>query len=100
MALLSFLNDTRSISPHQHGFLPRRSYVANLLILEEAVTRTVGVGHAVDVLYLNFRKALESANHRFLLAKIKSFGLGDVVVHWTQAYLSRRDSRVDIGGEL
>ncbi len=42
--LLSSRSDTRSTSPHQHGFLPRRSSLSNLLVFEEAVTRTVDEG--------------------------------------------------------
>ncbi len=38
-------------------------------------------------------------NHRFLLAKKKSFGLGDVVVRWIEAYISGRVSKVHVGGE-
>ncbi len=36
-------------------------------------------GHTVDVIYLDFAKAFESVSYRFLLAKMKSFCLGDVV---------------------
>ncbi len=53
----------------------------------------------VDVIYLNFAKAFGSVNHRFFLAKMMPFGLGDVVVLWIEAYLSRRVSRVPVGGE-
>ncbi len=44
------------------------------------MTRMMDEGHTVDVIYLDFAKALDSVNHRFILVKIKSFGLGDVVV--------------------
>ncbi len=44
-------------------------------------------------------EAFDSVNHRFLLTKIKSFGLGDVVVRWIEAHLSGRVSRVHVGGE-
>ncbi len=74
-ALFSFLSDTRSISPYQHGFLPRRSCLSNLLVFEEAVTRMIDKSHTVDVIYLDFAKAFVSVNHKFLLAKMKSFGL-------------------------
>ncbi len=36
--LLCFRSDSRSISPHQHSFLPRRSCSSNLLVSEEVVT--------------------------------------------------------------
>ncbi len=98
-ALLSFYSGPRSILSHQHGFLPRRSCHSNLLVFEEAVTRMMDEGHTVDVIYLDFAKAFDSANHRFLLAKMKSFGLGDVVVRWIEAHLSGRVSRVHVAGE-
>ncbi len=68
---------TRSFSPHQHGFLPPRSCLYNLLVFEKAVTRLQDEGHTVEVTYLDFAKAFDSVNHRFLLGKMKSFGLGD-----------------------
>ncbi len=66
---------------------------------ERPVTRMIDEGHAADVIYLDFAKAFDSVNHRFLLAKMKSFGLGDVVVRWIETYLSGRVSRVHVGGE-
>ncbi len=57
-------------------------------------------GHAVDAICLDFAKAFDTVNHRFILAKMKSFGLGDVVVRWIKAYLSGWVLRVHIGGEL
>ncbi len=65
------------------------------MAFEGAVTRMMDEGHTV-----NFDKAFDSANHRFLLAKMKSFGLGDVVVCWIEAYLFGRVSSVHVGGEL
>ncbi len=55
--------------------------------------------HTVDVIYVDFAKAFESVNHRFLLVKMKSFGIGDVIVRWIEAYLSGRVSSVHTGGE-
>ncbi len=40
------------------------------------MTRMLDEGHTVDVIYLDFAKAFDSDNHIFLLAKMKSFGLG------------------------
>ncbi len=49
------------------------------------MTRMMDERHTVDVIYLDFAKAFASVNHRFILAKMKSFGLGDVVVRWIEA---------------
>ncbi len=63
------------------------------------MTRRIDEGHTVDVIYLDFAKAFDSVNHRFLLAKVRSFCLGDVVVRWIEAYLSGWVLRVHVGGE-
>ncbi len=59
----------------------------------------VDEGNTIDATYLDFAKDFDSGNHRPLLAKTKSVGLGDIVVHWIEAYLSGRVWRVDVGGD-
>ncbi len=71
----------------------------NLLVFQEAVARMMDDGHTVVVIYLDFAKAFDSINHRFLLAKMKSFGLSDAVMPWIEANLSGRVSRVHVSGE-
>ncbi len=56
-------------------------------------------GHIVNVIYLDFAKAFDSVNHKVLSAKMQSFGLGDVVVCWIDAYVSGRVTRVHVGRE-
>ncbi len=63
--LLSFLGETRSISPHHHGFIFRRSCLSNLQVFEEAVM-------SIDVIYPDFTKAFDSDNHRFFWRKWSS----------------------------
>ncbi len=63
------------------------------------MTRMMDEGRTVDVIFLDFAKAFDSVNHRFLLAKMNSFGIGDVAVRWIEANLSGRVSRVHVGGE-
>ncbi len=45
-------------------------------------------GNTADVVYLDFAKAFDSVNHRFLLAKFESFGLCEKVVRWVRSYLT------------
>ncbi len=56
-------------------------------------------GHTVDIIYLDLAKAFDYVIHRFLLAKMKSFDLGDGVLRLIEAYLSGRVSRVHVDGE-
>ncbi len=47
-----------TITSHQHGFLPRRSCISNLLILEETATLLMDDGNNAD-----FAEAFDSVNH-------------------------------------
>ncbi len=60
---LSFVSEATTISLHQHGFLPHRPCLSNLIVFEEAVTRIMDEDHLVAVTYLDFTKTLESVNH-------------------------------------
>ncbi len=57
-------------------------------------------GHTVELVYLVFAKAFDSANHRFLLAKLKSSGIDGAVLNWIKSYLSNRSYQVQIDGVL
>ncbi len=81
-ALLLIFTEIRSLSSGQHGFLPCRSCSSNLILQGERVTRLLNERHTVDLVYINFAKAFESVNHRFLLGKLKSTGIGGAVLNW------------------
>ncbi len=88
-----FLTETRSLSPSQHGFLPRRSCVFNLILQEERVTRLLDG----QIMYLVY---LDSVNYRFLLAKLKYSGVGGVALNWIKFKLSDLSYQVQIDGVL
>ncbi len=61
--ILPFLSECNAITSYQHGFLPHRSSISNLLILEETVTPLMDDGYTADVVYLDFAEAFHSFNH-------------------------------------
>ena len=52
--IMAFLLASNCISPSQHGFVPRRSCISNLLLTEDRVTRFMDAGETVDIVYLDF----------------------------------------------
>ena len=60
------LVDHSLLSSSQHGFLKGKSCLTNLLTFLNDVTRNLDEGKEVEVFYLDFRKAFDSVNHRFL----------------------------------
>ncbi len=97
-AMLLFLTETQSLSPSQHGLLPRRSCLSNLILQEERVTRLLDQGHTVDLVYLDF--AFDSVKHRFLFAKRKCSCIDGAERNWIKSYMSNRSYQVQIDGVL
>ncbi len=48
-------------------------------------------GNTADVVYLDFGKAFDSVNPRYLLAKLESFGLCDKVARWITSYVTGKN---------
>ncbi len=99
-ALILFIKETRSLSPSQHGFLPHRSCLSNLILQEERVTRFLDEGHTVNLVYLDFAKTFDAVNHLFLLAKLKFSGIDGAVLNLIKSYLSNRSYQVQIDDVL
>ncbi len=98
--MLSHLSQLSLLTTRQHGFLPRRSTVTNLLSAEETVTRWLDEGDTVDIVYLDFAKAFDSVNRRLLLTKSKCYGIAPSVINWIESYLRQRSFQVSVNGSL
>ncbi len=59
-----------------------KSNTIKLPTMEEKVTKIMDSGDTVDLVFLDFSKAFESVNHRFLIQKLKAYGIYDNIVNW------------------
>ena len=82
----------------QHGFMPKKSCLSNLLLYLEDVTNLVDQGLPVDIIYLDFSKAFDSVPHQRLLAKLTAHGIGGHVLRWIGDWLNGRKQRVVVNG--
>jgi len=62
------------------------------------MTGWVDEGRAVDVVYLDFSKALDTVFHNILLGKLSKCGLDEWSVRWTENWLNGRTQRVVVSG--
>ena len=58
--LSQYLESTSLLSKVQHDFLQGRSCLTNLLETFEAWTTVLDEGHGIDVIYLDYRKAIDT----------------------------------------
>ncbi|KAK4811615.1 hypothetical protein QYF61_017006 [Mycteria americana] len=92
------VEDNQGIKPSQHGFRKGRSCLTKLISFYDKVTRLVGEGKAVDVVYLDFSKAFETVSHSILLEKLAAHGLDGCTLRWVKNWLHGRAQRVVVNG--
>ena len=97
-AILHHLKLHNLIRPSQHGFMPKRSCVTNLLEFLEDITRLVDEGHSIDLVYLDFAKAFDKVPHARLLSKVEAHGICGNIAKWIKEWLNDRKQKVVLNG--
>jgi len=95
--MMQFLVTNRLLAPEQHGFIPRKACVTNLLETIESVTAELSNGRPVDLIYLDFAKAFDTVPHKRLLLKLKAYGIDENLCAWVSDFLRDRKQRVVMG---
>ena len=73
-SIVEHMTSNNLISNTQHGFLPKRSCVTQLLTSMEYWTDEIQKGNPGDVLYyVDFKKAFDKVPHKRLLTKLKAY---------------------------
>ena len=73
--LLSYFIKNDLISSKQHGFLPNKPTLTELVECLNDWTLALDRGEKVDVVYFDLAKAFDSVTHSKLIAKCKSYGV-------------------------
>ena len=96
--MMDFLINQKLINPSQHGFLKATSCLTKKI---EEITKCVDDGSPVDVIYLDFQKALiDKVPHQRLILKLKSHGMGNSIINWIEHWLTDRRQSVVVDGEV
>jgi hypothetical protein len=85
------------MSAKQHGFVKGRSCLTNLLLFLDEITSRLDKGEKVEVCYLDFQKAFDSVNHRFLLLKLRAYKISEEICRWIEQFLYKQTFAVAIG---
>ena len=92
------LTSNELLNEAQHGFREGRSCLTNLLETLEQWTEIIDEGDAVDVAYLDFRKAFDLVSHEHLIYKLSKYGIKGKILNWIKDFLNGRTQRVVIRG--
>uniref|UniRef100_A0A7M4EL44 Reverse transcriptase domain-containing protein n=1 Tax=Crocodylus porosus TaxID=8502 RepID=A0A7M4EL44_CROPO len=85
---------------NQHGFISGRSCQTNLVAFYDQITRSLNAGVAVDIVFLDFRKAFETASQPVLIKKLGGCGVNAHTVKWVTNWLEGRTQRVVVDGSF
>ena len=97
--IVNHMTNNDLFSQTQHGFVPLRNCMTNLLICIENWTEYLENGHPVDVIYTDFAKAFDRVSHKRLLKKLENIGIVGSTLNWIKAFLSNRTQCVRVENE-
>lgn len=84
----------QSLSVSQHGFLPDRSTVSNLVLFNDFLSTSMDNGQQVDVVYTDYSKAFDRISHNRLIIKLESVGIRGDLLRWFASYIDNRSQAV------
>ncbi|CAM5076950.1 unnamed protein product [Eretmochelys imbricata] len=99
-SILKHLEERKVIRNSQHGFTKGKSCLTNLIAFYDEITGFLDEGKAVDVLFLDFSKALDMVSHSILASKLKKYGLDEWTIRWIESWLDCRAQQVVINGSM
>ena len=83
---------------HQHGFLPHRSCLTQLLSHINVVLENFLQGKDTDSIYLDYAKAFDKVDHEILIHKLQCYGISGKLLNWIKEFLRCRTQCVVING--
>nr|VZI13787.1 unnamed protein product [Spirometra erinaceieuropaei] len=84
-ALKQFIEQHHLLSDAQHGFRSGRSCLTSLLFTLKRWTKARDEGNVVHAIYIDFKKAFDSAPHQRLLYKMLNAGIRGRLLVWIQS---------------
>ena len=88
------------ITNQQHGFLPGKSCVSNLLECMDLIYEILSNEDTADILYLDFQKAFDTVSHQRLISKLRAYGIEGKTLNIINDFLSGRTFKVKVGPTL
>ena len=88
--IIDYMMNNKLFADQQHGFVPKRSCMTQLICVLEDWTKWIDEGNNIDTIFLDFQKAFDSVPHQRLLIKLKSYGIVGNCHNWISSFLTNR----------
>jgi hypothetical protein len=98
--LIDYLLLNNILSSSQHGFLPRRSCMSNILSFLNSLTALHDHSLHPNVIFFDFAKAFDKVPHSLLIQKLSTMGITNPLLKWIEDFLVDRTFHVKVGTSL
>ncbi len=96
--IVSYFERQSLIRDTQRDLKSIRSCLLNLLTFYNDLFLAHDISRSLDIVYLDFQKALDKVPHSKLMFKVKQLGIDGTVHKWIENWVSNRKQRVVING--
>ena len=90
----NFFDSNNVITPLQFGFRKTKSTTSAILTITDHILKSFDSSKYTIGLFLDFKKAFDSVNHRILMRKLYHYGIRGVAYNWVLSFLSNRKQHV------
>ena len=98
--LYGYLSEHKLLSVFQCGFRKNHSTTSAAISFTDSIRRASDQGLLTGAVFIDHRKAFDTADHGILVDKLKSYGLQGTELRWFENYLSNRQQVVGYGAQL
>ena len=96
MAIIEHLEENLCFNKNQHGFVPGKSTITQLLKFYDDLLFLLEMGNDADVIYLDFAKAFDKVDHGVVLKKLKQLKIEGKLHLWIKSFLRSKHQRVKV----
>ena len=92
--VVEFLDSNAILYKHQYGFRKKYSTKLSVINLINALVKSIDEGKHTLGIFVDFKKAFDTINHKILLSKLSFYGIRGKALQWFGSYLSNRSQIV------
>ena len=89
-----YLINNNFLNKFQSAYKSKHSTITALVEITDHIFKSLDKSEITLLVLLDYSKAFDCANHKLILAKLKSFGFDNSALSWINSYLSSRSQQV------
>ena len=90
---MKYLENQHILVDEQGGFQPNHSTILTTSYLTDYIFSAMNNNQITHTVFIDFKKAVDTINHKILLNKLKRLGFHQNAIKWFQNYLTNRTQR-------